>query len=156
MGPGTPVFSPPTGLPQSLFQPEPTSLITLPTTRSRNSELPALESPLLTNPIASTATAAFVTFSGTTTPGFIEISTGVSSDGHTQATGGAKPHPIFHGHSHFCLVSVLLCPNSGLIVLTNACSYSVRRTSAVMSVVTPLIYYLGASIRRAPSSRRLV
>lgn len=50
-------------------------------------------------------TAGLTTFTSTTTPTAIEISSSVSSNGHSQETDGIGPFPIFW--SHTCWVSVL-------------------------------------------------
>ena len=69
------------------------------------SDLPASltrEPPPLTGKPASSLLAGLATYKSTTTPGVGYISTGVSSDSHSN-TG----FPIFWGHSHFCFVSLL-------------------------------------------------
>ena len=61
--------------------------------------------PLPTYPASevSANTAGLTTHASTTTPVYIEISSSVSSNGHTQKTNGAGPFPIFW--SHTCWVS---------------------------------------------------
>lgn len=75
-----------------------------------------------------------VTFSGTTTPAPIEISSSVSSNGHTGKTNGVGPFPIFW--SHTCWVSfftysiyqdiLIKITNSNLAVLSPRLVFPLR------------------------------
>ena len=61
----------------------------------------------ITAALASESSANVIgltTFSSTTTPTPVEISSSVSSNGHTEKTNGVGPFPIFW--SHTCWVSV--------------------------------------------------
>ena len=53
---------------------------------------------------AAANTFGLITYTSTTTPVYIEISSSVSSNGHSQKTNGVGPFPIFW--SHTCWVSI--------------------------------------------------
>ena len=60
--------------------------------------------------VASANTAGLTTHTSTTTPVYVEISTSVSSNGHSQKTNGVGPFPIFW--SHTCWVSRGISPHN--------------------------------------------
>jgi len=115
VGAGTPALSPPTIPAQSMSHTAPSGFITIPTAEPDNSNLPDLSAPPLTIQIPTTATVGFPKISGTTTPSFNEIESGVSSDGHTEPTDGSKPHPVFFRHAHFCEVSTPRLPSRSIV-----------------------------------------
>ena len=127
VGPGTPIFPAPTVAPflgsqftsasktpsASVSQSSSSGFTTIASAGGVSSDVPASltaePAPITIGP-PSSILALLTTFSGTTTPVIEEISTGVSSNGHTQPTRGAIAFPIFWGHSHFCF---LYCPSHG-------------------------------------------
>ncbi len=61
--------------------------------------------PVPISPEPASMTSGLTTFTGTTTPSAVEISSSVSSNGHTKETNGVGPFPVFW--SHTCWVSFL-------------------------------------------------
>ncbi|KAL9131487.1 MAG: hypothetical protein Q9217_000566 [Psora testacea] len=99
----------------------PLSITKAPPSQATDLSKPFIAIPLpITKAPPSSEQAALTVFSGTTTPTASEISTGVSSDGHTDASGVPFPIPVFWGRSDFCS---LFCPSRGDCAL---CGYSIN------------------------------